>query len=84
MLKRWLILAASLVAIAFLFGCNKQKPHKLDYKKGFDKGEYSATGLPGESYVGAPNSATKHSGEGENKKPEEVKKPEEAKKPEEN
>jgi hypothetical protein len=84
----------ALVAVALLFGCNKQKPIVLDYEKSGKSEMYDQKGMPGESYVGAPPEDFKHRGyepptgekgkqepKKEEKKPEE-KKPEE-KKPEE-
>ena len=59
-MKRWLLLVLCLAVIATWFGCNKQKPLKLDYSEQEKQGEYEAVGLPGDSYVGAPDVATKH------------------------
>jgi len=59
-MKRWLLLVLCLTAIATWFGCNKQKPLKLDYTEDLKKGEYKAVGLPGDNYVGTPDVATKH------------------------
>jgi len=58
-MRTWLYILACLFAFALLFGCNKQKAHQLDYAKKSNERDYSATGLPGQSYVGAPKSAKK-------------------------
>lgn len=51
-----------LVGVALLVpagACNKERPRKLDYTAKEKEGLYSASGLPGEGYVGQPKSATK-------------------------
>jgi hypothetical protein len=61
-MKSWLLLSALLIAIMFAFSCNKQKPPKLDYTEKFQSGEYGAVGMPGDNFVGTPESGKKYTG----------------------
>ena len=49
-----------LAAVPLSFACNKQKIHRLDYTEKTEKKELEATGLPGEGYVGSPDSASSY------------------------
>jgi hypothetical protein len=73
-MKKIVLMGLSITFLAFIFSCNKQKPHKLDYKEKIENGTYTADGLPGEGFVGAPDKALEHHGyHQEGKKKEEVK-----------
>ncbi len=50
------------IALLLSFGCNKQKPHKLDYAGKMEDGTYQAQGLPGEGNVGPSSAVLKHHG----------------------
>lgn len=75
----WIVLA--LVAVVFLFSCNKQKPVVLDYKESGKEKLFDPQGLPGDGYVGSPPEDYKHKdyepSSGEDK--QETSKPEEKK-----
>ena len=90
-MKKLVLLIAALLAVAFVFSCNKHKPATLDYTG--NPNQYEPHGLPGESQVGAPESEKKYHdttgldnskvpppAEGE-KKPDETKKPAQEPKP---
>ncbi len=82
-MRKHLLLAIALIAIAFIFACNKQKPPILDYTEDMQKGMYTPYGLPGDGYVGrTPEEDKFHGYHGAESAKHEEKQPEE-KQPEE-
>ena len=64
-MQRWILLMLALVGLAWLLGCNKQRPHMLDYSQKIKEGLYSPPhGLPGESQVGTPPYSADSKGRG--------------------
>jgi hypothetical protein len=59
-MKKYLWIALALVAVVFLFSCNKQKPVVLDYKESGKEKLFDPQGLPGDGYVGSPPEDYKH------------------------
>ncbi len=62
-MRRFYFALISLLFLLSTIACNKERPRKLDYTNKEKAGLYSATGLPGEGYVGQPDSATKFTDE---------------------
>ena len=62
MKKRLAFLTVTLLAVASVAACNKQKAPRLDYTEKMKKGLFSPNGLPGENHVGATDEEKKFQG----------------------
>jgi hypothetical protein len=61
-MKKWLLVFSLCAAVSVLGACNKQKPPKLDYTEKSQQGVYTTHGLPGDNFVGTPESESKYTG----------------------
>ena len=61
-MRKLVALGVALAALALVFGCNKQKPVKLDYSEKLQDGTYTPTGMPGDGTIGTPEHESKYTG----------------------
>ncbi len=57
-MRRLCLVLFGLLVLLSATACNKERPRKLDYAAKEKAGLYTASGLPGEGFIGNPNSAT--------------------------